>query len=67
VKAGIRFVISVTTDPNGNYVVTPEDLRRPLDRGNLRADGAVIGTLGEFPRSRRPDNFFRDVVFVPDP
>jgi hypothetical protein len=67
VKAGTRFVISVTTDPNGLYVVTPDDLRRPLDRGNLRADGAVIGSLGEFPRSRRPDNFFRDVVFVPDP
>jgi hypothetical protein len=67
VKAGIRFVISVTTDPNGYYVVTPDALRRPVERGNLRADGAVIGPLGEFPRSRRPDNFFRDVVFVPDP
>jgi hypothetical protein len=66
-KAGTRFVISVTTDPNGRYVVTPEDLRRPQDRGNLRSDGAVIGSLGEYPRSRRPDNFFRDVVFVPDP
>ena len=67
VKAATRFVISVSTDPNGYYVVTPDDLGRPVERGNLRADGAVIGALGTFPRSRRPDNFFRDVVFVPDP
>ena len=67
VKAGTQFVISVTTDPSGRYVVTPDDLVRPLDRGSLRADGAVFGSLGKFPRTRRPDNFFRDVVFVPDP
>ena len=67
VKAGAQFVVSVTTDPSGHYVVTPDDLRRPLDRGSLRADGAVFGSLGKFPRTRRPDNFFRDVVFVPDP
>jgi len=67
VKARTQFVISVATDPSGHYVVTPADLRQPLKRGSLRADGAVIGPLGKFPRSRRPDNFFRDVVFVPDP
>ncbi len=67
VKAGAQFVITVTMDPTGRYVVTPDDLRRPLDRGSLRADGAVFGSLGTFPRTRRSDNFFRDVVFVPDP
>ena len=67
VKARAQFVISVTTDPSGHYAVTPDDLVRPLDRGSLRADGAVFGSLGKFPRTRRPDNFFRDVVFVPDP
>jgi Domain of unknown function (DUF4082) len=67
VKAGAQFVVSVTTDPSGHYVVTPDDLGRPLDRGSLRADGAVFGSLGKFPRTRRPDNFFRDVVFIPDP
>lgn len=67
VKAGTPFLISVTTDPSGRFVVTPDDLRQPLTRGSLRAETAVFGSLGQFPRTRRRDNYLRDVVFVPDP
>ena len=67
VKAGTPFLVSVTTDPSGRFVVKPDDLRQPLTRGSLRAETAVFGSLGQFPRTRRPDNYLRDVVFVPDP
>jgi Domain of unknown function (DUF4082) len=67
IAANTPYVVSVSTGGNGDFVLTAYGLATALTNGHLTAPagGARYGAIGAFPGSGAPNDYFRDVVFIP--
>jgi hypothetical protein len=70
ISANTRYVVTVNTG-NTYYVATTNGLGSQVANGNLRSvvgTNGRYGSIGQFPTdSWESSNYFRDVVFVPNP
>jgi hypothetical protein len=64
VLSGAPFVVSVSVG-TAHYGLTLNTL--PPVNGPIKATAAVYGTTGNFPAWTSPHDYYRDVIFVPDP
>jgi hypothetical protein len=67
IVANTPYVVSVSTGPNGNFAMTVDGFATALTNLHLTAPagGARYGQPGLFPDFAASNNYFRDIVFVP--
>ncbi len=58
-------VISVSSPNGANYALLPAGF--PLTNGHLTASAGAYSALNTYPALPTPTNYFRDVIFTPNP
>jgi chitodextrinase len=68
ILANTEYDVTVGTGPNGYFVLTTSAFVNGITRGHLQVpagNSGLYGSLGVFPTTGGPNNYFRDIIFVP--